>query len=379
LRTLVVNAGSSSLKLSVLDSVDKPAGSGSRWRTVAAGTVPAAGASLDEGPVRDFLAEHAPIDAVGHRVVHGGNEFTGPVLVDEGVVRRLEALTDLAPLHQPKSLRGLRLVRRLLPRAPAVACFDTAFHATVPPAARTYALPPQWRRRWDLRRYGFHGLSHAWASRRAAELMGRETAEELKVVTCHLGAGASLAAVESGKSVDTTMGFTPLEGLVMATRSGSVDPGLVLWLEEHIGMPPSELASTLEYRSGLLGLAGTPDMGEVLRREGEGDASAALAVGVYLHRLRGEMARMAAALGGLDALVFTGGVGEHSPAVRRRAAEGLGFLGVELDAAANEAAAADCEVGAAGAGVRTFVIEAREDLEIARGVCDVLGSQPAHP
>ena len=201
------------------------------------------------------------------------------------MLRRLEALSDLAPLHQPKSLRGLEWVSRMLPQVPAVACFDTAFHATIPAAAHTYALPVQWRRRWDLRRFGFHGLSHSYAARRAAELMG--TAEDdrhgqappvgqttrrrtpLRLVTCHLGAGASLAAVLDGVSVDTTMGFTPLEGLVMATRSGSVDPGLVLWLEEHVGMPPSELASTLEHRSGLVGLAGNADMRAVLAAEAD--------------------------------------------------------------------------------------------------------------
>ena len=272
------------------------------------------------------------IDAVGHRIVHGGSEFVGPVLIDERVVQRLQALVDLAPLHQPKSLRALELVRRLLPEVPEVGCFDTAFHARIPAAAATYALPPEWRKRWDLRRFGFHGLSHAYVSRRAAELMGRPV-EELRIVTCHLGAGASLAAVDGGVSVDTTMGFTPLEGLVMATRSGSVDPGLILWLEEHVGMPPSELAATLEYRSGLLGLTGSADMQAILAAERAGDADAALAIGVYLHRLRAGIAAMAAAMDGLDALVFTGGVGENAPEIRARAAAGLGFLGVGIDAA----------------------------------------------
>jgi acetate kinase len=309
------------------------------------------------------------------------------VLVDPNVLRRLEALSDLAPLHQPKSLRGLEWVSRMLPQVPAVACFDTAFHATIPAAAHTYALPVQWRRRWDLRRFGFHGLSHSYAARRAAELMGsgdtgmarpprRPTdpppRTPLRLVTCHLGAGASLAAVVDGVSVDTTMGFTPLEGLVMATRSGSVDPGLVLWLEEHVGMPPSELASTLEYRSGLVGLAGNADIRTVLAAEQTGDQDAVLAMGVYLHRLRASIASMVAALGGLDALVFTAGIGEHSAPVRWRAADGLGFLGIALDEAANESAKADQEISASGAAVRTLVIEAREDLEIVRGVRQVL-------
>ena len=282
---------------------------------------------------------------MGHRIVHGGSEFVDPVVIDDRVVRRLEALTDLAPLHQPKSLHALETVSAVLPGVPAVACFDTAFHARIPAAASTYALPSEWRKRWDLRRYGFHGLSHAYASARAAELAGRPV-EVLRIVTCHLGAGASLAAVAGGVSVDTTMGFTPLEGLVMATRSGSVDPGLVLWLEEHVGMPPSELASTLEHRSGLLGLTGDADMRAVLTAEEAGDETAHLAVEVYLHRLRGSIGSMAAALDGLDVLVFTGGVGERSAPIRARAAAGLTFLGVGLDEAANASAGLDADVGA---------------------------------
>ncbi|HUZ98247.1 MAG TPA: acetate/propionate family kinase [Gaiellaceae bacterium] len=311
------------------------------------------------------------IDAVGHRIVHGGIEFVEPVVIDDDVVRRLEALTDLAPLHQPKSLRGLELVGKALPGVPAVACFDTAFHAHIPAAAATYALPREWRRRWSLRRFGFHGLSHAYASRRAAELAG-VAVDGLRVVTCHLGAGASLAAVLGGVSVDTTMGFTPLDGLVMATRSGSVDPGLILWLEEHMGMPPSELASTLEHRSGLLGLAGTGDMKAVLEAEAAGDEDARLAIEVYLHRLRGEIAGMAAALGGLDVLVFTGGVGERSAPIRARAADGLGFLGIGVDRARNAAPELDAEISSSDAVVRTFAVAAREDLEIARGVRSAL-------
>jgi acetate kinase len=330
---------------------------------------------VDQAALKDVIAHHSPIDAVGHRIVHGGTEFTGPVLVDARVVRRLEALSDLAPLHQPKSLRGLQVVSRMLPNVPAVACFDTAFHATMPAAATTYALPVQWRRRWDLRRFGFHGLSHSYASRRGAEMSssGPRRPGPLRTVTCHLGAGASLAAVLDGASVDTTMGFTPNEGLVMATRSGSVDPGLLLWLEDHVGMPSSELASTLEHRSGLLGLSGTADMRAVLEAESKGDADATLAIGVYLHRLRAGIGSMVAALGGLDVLVFTGGVGEGSAPVRWRAAEGLGHLGVALDEDVNATAQPDQELTATGAPVRSFVVEAREDLEIARGVRQVLG------
>ena len=362
MRVLVVNAGSSSLKLSVLEGDE----------AVSSQTIPAPGGSVDADALGTAIRRMGPFHAIGHRIVHGGTEFVEPVRIDERVVRRLEALTDLAPLHQPKSLLALEAVTAVVPEMPAVASFDTAFHARMPAAASTYALPPEWRKRWSLRRFGFHGLSHAYASARAAELAG-EPVDDLRIVTCHLGAGASLAAVAAGISVDTTMGFTPLEGLVMATRSGSVDPGLVLWLEDHVGMPPQELASTLEHRSGLLGLAGTADMRAVLDAAAAGNEEATLAVDVYLHRLRAGIAAMAAAMNGLDVLVFTGGVGERSAPVRARAAAGLSFLGVALDLAANAQPELDADIGARGAAVRTFVVAAREDLQIARDVRRVLG------
>jgi acetate kinase len=358
MRILVVNAGSSSLKLAVLDDHDQ---------LLAAENLPLQRGRVDTAALRRVVEQQGPLDAVGHRIVHGGTQFVDPVLADDHVVRRLEALADLAPLHQPKSLRGLREVGRLLPDVPAVCCFDTAFHATIPAAASTYALPAEWRRRWDLRRFGFHGLSHAYVSRRVAELHGGSP-DGLRIVTCHLGAGASLAAVHGGASVDTTMGFTPLEGLVMATRSGSIDPGLITWLEEHIGMPPSELAATLEHRSGLLGLTGTADLQRILQAEVAGDPDATLGVGVYLHRLRAGIAAMAAAMGGLDALAFAGGVGEHAPAIRQRAADGLAFLGIRVDPTANATAKPDCDITSPATTVRTYVIQAREDIEIARGV-----------
>jgi acetate kinase len=262
-------------------------------------------------------------------------------------------------------------VGRAVPEAPAVACFDTAFHAHIPDRAATYAVPREWRERHGLRRYGFHGLSHAYASRRAAELAARPLSE-LRIVTCHLGAGASLAAVEGGRSVDTTMGFTPLEGLVMATRSGSVDPGLVLWLQRHGGLTEEAISDALEHRSGLAALAGTPDMREVLRAAEAGQPAARLALDVYVHRLRAGIASMAAAMGGLDVLVFTGGVGEKAAPVRAAAADGLGFLGVGL-AIDEPPGSRDAEIGAPDAAVRTFVVRAREDLEIAASVRSILG------
>ncbi len=364
MRILVVNAGSSSLKLRVLDADHRLAGSADLAVTLG---------KADDEQLASAVRGFGPVDGVGHRIVHGGIQFSGPVRISPKARAALEALTDLAPLHQPKSLAALDAVSLVLPDVPAVACFDTAFHAALPAAASTYALPPEWRARWNLRRYGFHGLSHAYASRRAAELLQREL-KGLRLVTCHLGAGASLAAVQDGHSVDTTMGFTPLEGLVMATRSGSVDPGLVLWLQEHVGTPAAELAATLEHRSGLLGLAGTADMRAILARASTGDPEADLALEIYIHRLRAAIASMAAAMGGMDGLVFTGGVGENAAPIRSRAADGLGFLGVSLDAARNEGGNGDRLISAEGAPVSALVIAAREDLEIARQVRGLLGA-----
>jgi acetate kinase len=313
----------------------------------------------------------------GHRVVHGGRQFAGPVLIDDATLHAIAELSDLAPLHQPRALAGIEAARRLLPGVPAVACFDTAFHATLPPAAAAYALPGEWVREFGLRRYGFHGLSHAYAARRAAELLGAP-AGGLRAVTCHLGAGASLAAVRGGRSVDTTMGFTPLEGLVMATRSGSVDPGLLTWLLQHGRLSPDQLSDGLEHRSGLAGLVGgSGDIRDVHAAADAGEQAAAAAIEVYLHRLRREIGAMAAAMNGLDVLVFTGGIGEHDPAVRAGAAAGLGFLGVAVDEASNQDAAGDAEITAAGAPVRVLVITAREDAEIARQSWEVTATAPA--
>jgi acetate kinase len=311
---------------------------------------------------------------VGHRVVHGGTRFVEAERIDDAVIDGIAALTTLAPLHQPKSLAAIEAVRSVLPDIPHVACFDTGFHATLPAAASTYAIPAAWRREWGVRRYGFHGLNHASVSRRAAALCGREDDPSFRVVTCHLGAGASLAAVLGGRSVDTTMGFTPLEGLVMATRSGTIDAGIVTWLATEQGLSPTEIADALEHRSGLLALGGSGDMREILAGAGNGSPAPMLALGVFVHRLRAGIAAMTASLGGLDALVFTGGIGERSAPVRGMTANGLGFLGVALDEPANDAAPGDTdtEIGAGGAPVRTFVIPAREDVEIARQVREVL-------
>lgn len=362
MRLLVVNAGSSSVKLSLLDDED---------RMLSASQLDAPRSRIDAGELARHLEEMGPVDVVGHRIVHGGRRFMRATLATEEVVGELRELAELAPLHQAKSIEALTITRGVLPEAPAVACFDTAFHAAMRAAAATYALPRAWREEFGIRRYGFHGLSHAYASRRTAELLGRPP-ESLRIVTCHLGAGASLAAVEGGRSVDTTMGFTPLEGLVMSTRSGSIDPGALLWLLERHDMDESQMAAALEHESGLLALAGTARMEEIVGAAEAGREEARLAIDVYLHRLAAGIAAMSAAMGGLDAVVFTGGVGESSPEVRAGAAERLGFLGVELERESNERAAGDLDIGAPGAPVRALVIVAREDLEIARQVRELL-------
>jgi acetate kinase len=371
MHVLVVNAGSSSLKLSLIDAED---------RTIAQRELDAPDAAIDLDELKAALSDGLDqADVVGHRIVHGGERFHDAVLIDADVEGALRELVTLAPLHQPKSLAALDAVSRALPGIPAVACFDTAFHAMLPPAARTYALPKAWRERWPVRRYGFHGLSHAWMARRVPELLGRPAAE-LRIVSAHLGAGASLCAIAAGHSVDTTMGFTPLEGLVMATRSGSVDPGLLLWLMEQTGMGERELADALEHESGLRGLAGSADMREVLEHAAGGDEDARIAIGVYVHRLAGGIAAMAAAMGGLNVLAFTGGVGERSPEIRGHVAPGLGFLGIQIDESRNSNAAGDVEITGPGAAIRTFVVHAREDLEIARQVRATVGGRAdGHP
>ena len=292
---LVVNAGSSSFKLSALGPDD---------RILFEAQVARSGGDADERALRDALEKVPTVDAVGHRVVHGGADFDHAVVLSDEREDALRNLADLAPLHNAPALAAIGTVTAFFPDIVQVACFDTEFHATMPAEAAEYALPETWRA-WGLRRFGFHGLSHAYATRRAAQLLGHPL-PTLRLVSAHLGAGASLAAVVGGRSVDTTMGFTPLEGLVMATRSGTVDPGLVLWVLRHGGLTVGEVEDALERRSGLLGLSGgSADMRAVVSAADDGDGRARLALDVYVHRLRAQIAAMVAAMGGLEGLVFT--------------------------------------------------------------------------
>lgn len=362
MRVLVVNAGSSSLKVSLVGPEDA---------ILAEHEFDAALGRFDDDRLRATVGAMDGFEAIGHRVVHGGSRYSHSVRISPEVVDYLATITDLAPLHLPAALAGIAVAGKAFPDIPAIACFDTAFHSRMPAAAYTYAIPEEWRERHGIRRYGFHGFSHSYSARMAAQLLNRSDGD-LRVVTCHLGSGASLAAVLGGRSVDTTMGFTPLEGLVMATRSGSVDPGMLLWLERHEGLTEPELNDALDRRSGLLALAGSGDMRDLLKRVSAGDAKATLALDVYIHRLRACIASMAASMGGLDAVVFTGGIGENAPAVRATTASGLDFLGLAIDPALNVQASGDADISTTDARVRTLVIHSHEDIEVARDVREVL-------
>ncbi|HEY2222647.1 acetate/propionate family kinase [Actinomycetospora sp.] len=373
MRVLVLNAGSSSVKLRVVEPDDAVV----HRADLEAPHGRTAPGELADAALR-LAGDAGGVDAVGHRVVHGGAEFTAPTVVDPDVLARIDRLGVLAPLHQPPAVAGIRAMTEALPEVPSVACFDTAFHTTLPDAARVYAVPQRWRSELGVRRYGFHGLAHDWASARAAALLGRPLAE-LRVVVAHLGSGASACAVREGRSVDTTMGFTPTAGLVMATRSGDLDPSAVAWLTLRAGVPTAEVDHALDHASGLLALAGNADMRHVLAAAEAGDGPAELAIEVWLHRARGQLAAMAAAAGGIDVLAFSGGIGENAPILRRRVVEGLGFLGLAVDPEANERAVggAEGDVSAAVAAARTVVVHAREDLVIAHQVGQALAHRAA--
>jgi acetate kinase len=395
MKVLLLNAGSSSLKCTLIESENSAvfassltdwAGSETRyqyagpdgkerfekvpWRGHAEAVRRGLHDLMHAEPVA--LPERSILAAVGNRVVHGG-EFTSSVRITPEIRSRINALADLAPLHNPPSLETLATAEAELPGVPQVAVFDTAFHATLPPEAWTYPIPAGWTRDWGIRRFGFHGLSHAYCSRRAVEML-EQPAEGLRIVICHLGHGCSASAVFGGRCVDTTMGFTPLEGLMMGTRSGSIDPSIVLHVQQHHGMNVEQVEAALNHESGLLGVSGiSGDMRQVLDAAGAGHQQAQLALAVYVHRIRQAIGALAVTMGGVEALVFTAGVGEHAHQIREAVCAGLECLGLELDAQANATCRPDADVTGTSSCGRILVIATREDVTMLQEVIRVLG------
>lgn len=374
---LVVNAGSSSLKHALVDSARiarDPDGallsSGeARWDP---GDSPGRhGEALREALLDGGSGERGAVGAIGHRVVHGGERFEAPARIDGDVRAGIEEAAKLAPLHNRAALEGIDAAREAFPGLPQVACFDTAFHRTLDAAAATYAVPREWRERHGIRRFGFHGLNVSWCTGRAAELL--DAAATRRLVVCHLGSGCSATAVRDGRSADTTMGFTPLDGLAMATRSGAIDPGILLHLQRTAGLDAAALDDALNHRSGLLGVSDrSSDLRELLAAADGGDEPSALAIAVFVRGVASAVAALSTTLGGLDALVFTAGIGEHAAPVRTAVADRLAHLGVALDTARNEGAAGDAEIGAEGAKIRVLVLRAREELVVARETAEAL-------
>jgi acetate kinase len=367
MRVFVVNSGSSSIKYQLID-VDSA-------EVVLSGLLQRLGedggdaADHSEGMrvVLDRLGdEAASIGAVGHRVVHGGSAFTEPALVTEEVVSGIEAVSELAPLHNPANLAGIRAALAVLHAVPHVAVFDTSFHQSMPAEAFTYAIDRAVAERHGVRKYGFHGTSHEFVARGAAELLGRPL-DELKLIVLHLGNGASASAIDGGRSIDTSMGLTPLQGLVMGTRSGDLDPAVLVHLHRVAGLSVDELDTLLNKRSGILGLTGHGDMRDVTDAAAGGDALAEAGLAVWAHRIRHYIGAYLAQLGGLDAVVFTAGVGENSPALRARVIERLGHLGLHVDGFLNERAAKGPRIiSPAGEGPAVLVVPTNEELAIAR-------------
>jgi len=323
-----------------------------------------------EAPLRDVV----DIGAVGHRVVHGGEKFTSTVRIDDEVIAVLEAQSALAPLHNPPNLLGIRVARELMPEVPQVAVFDTAFHQTMPEHAYLYAIPRELHREHGIRRYGFHGTSHRYVAAEAAKMLGKE-ATRCNLVTCHLGNGSSVAAIRNGRSVDTSMGMTPLEGLVMGTRSGDLDPAIVFHLARAEGMTIDQIDELLNKKSGLLGLSGeSNDVRELLERRAEGDVGARIALAVFTYRIRKYIGAYAAVLGRVDAVVFTAGIGENAAAVRAEATEGLEALGISIDEGRNRRAiGVAADVSAPDSRTRILVVPTDEEKLIAQDTYAVAG------
>ena len=366
---LVLNAGSSSLKYQVIALPDGTRLLGGEIEEISAGGF---GRALDQAIAEVTEAGIRPIAAVGHRIVHGGPRHTAPAVVDDALLTSIDELARLAPLHNPPAAEGIRRARESFPDVPQVAVFDTAYFAALPAHAATYALDTSLAAAESIRRYGMHGTSHEYVATATAAVLGRDLAE-LDLIVLHLGNGASAAAIKSGRPVETSMGFTPLEGLVMGSRGGDLDPGVLLHLLRHAGFDADALDDLLHHRSGLQGLTGTSDLREVLSAADSGDSGAQLALAVYCHRIRKYVGAYLAVLGGADAVVFTAGVGENLPRVREQALAGLYSLGILLDEELNAARSREARlVSAEGSRVKVLVVPTNEELAIARRVADLV-------
>jgi acetate kinase len=363
MRVLVLNSGSSSLKYQLVDS-----DTGERLSGGIVEEIVDHASALRE-VVGEIEQLDVPIDAVGHRVVHGGDVFSEPARIDDHVVEVIRELVPLAPLHNPANLAGIEAARTTWPTVTQVAVFDTAFHRTLPPAAYRYAVPVSWYEQHGVRRYGFHGTSHDYVSARAADVLGRPRGE-LDLIVAHLGNGASMTAVKHGRSIETSMGLSPLEGLVMGTRSGDVDPAVVGHVAGATGRSEADVLADLNRSSGLLGLCGDSDMREIVARAESGDVDAELALDVFCHRIRKYVGAYVAVLGGCDALVFTAGIGEHSPEVRARVCAGLEVFGMALDDERNQRS--DRVISQEGSSTAVLVVPTDEEHAIAEQTARLL-------
>lgn len=322
-------------------------------------------------PEHGILKSVKEIDAVGHRVVHGGESFSDSVLINERTKQILDSLAELAPLHNPANVMGIRAAEKIMPKTPQVAVFDTAFHSTIPPHGFLYAIPYSVYQRHKVRRYGFHGTSHKYVSHRTAELMGKNI-EDLKIISCHLGNGGSITAVAHGKSIDTSMGFTPLEGLMMGTRSGDIDPGAIFYIMKKENLSLHEIDSMLNKHSGLYGVAGVSDMRDIEKGIGQDDKLCRVAFDTYEYRIRKYIGAYVAAMNGVDAIVFTAGVGENTPALRTQLCANLSYLGVSIDEDANKKRGQDLEISTPDSKVKIFVVPTDEELVIARDTAAIV-------
>ncbi len=396
MKVLVINCGSSSLKYQFMDmETEGVIAKGLVERIGIAGSIlkhqPANGEKVDiEKPmpthkealqyVMDALIDKdygviknmSEINAVGHRVVHAGEMFASSVVINEEVMKALRGCIDLAPLHNPPNILGIEACKELIPGVPMVAVFDTAFHQTMPKRSYIYAIPYELYDKYKIRRYGFHGTSHRYVSERAAELLGKSL-EDIKLITCHLGNGASVAAIEKGKSVDTSMGFTPLEGLVMGTRSGDMDPAIVKYLMDKEGLDAAGVDNLLNKKSGVLGISGvSSDFRDIEQAAEKGNLRAKLALEIFSYRVKKYIGAYAAAMGGVDAIIFTAGLGENSAMMREEVCQGLEFLGVNIDKSKNNVRGKETDISTADSKVKVLLIPTNEELVIARDTKELI-------